>query len=97
MKRLLPYWEDTIAPELLDGKSVLVVAHGNSLRALLKHLEKVTDDAIVGVNIPTGVPRVYDLDESLELACEPRYLGDPAVVAAKAQAVANQAAVAPAR
>jgi 2,3-bisphosphoglycerate-dependent phosphoglycerate mutase len=97
VKRLLPYWEDAIAPELLDGKSVLVVAHGNSLRALLKHLEKVTDDAIVGVNIPTGVPRVYDLDESLELACEPRYLGDPAVVAAKAQAVANQAAVAPAR
>ncbi|MHB8456912.1 MAG: 2,3-diphosphoglycerate-dependent phosphoglycerate mutase, partial [Acidimicrobiales bacterium] len=89
--RLLPYWEDAIAPELLSGKSVLVVAHGNSLRALLKHLEEVSDEEIVGTNIPTGVPRLYDLDDALELASEPVYLGDPQVVAARAKAVAAQA------
>lgn len=91
VKRLLPYWEDAIALDLLEGRSVLVVAHGNSLRALLKHLEKVSDDDIVGVNIPTGVPRVYELDDSLELAREPAYLGDAEAVAAKAEAVAAQA------
>ncbi|MGO9558678.1 MAG: 2,3-diphosphoglycerate-dependent phosphoglycerate mutase [Acidimicrobiales bacterium] len=97
VRRLLPYWEDAIAPDLLNGMTVLVVAHGNSLRALLKHLENVSDDDIVGINIPTGVPRVYELGATLELACEPRYLGDPTAVAAKAQAVANQASTSPAR
>lgn len=95
--RLLPYWEDAIGPGLLAGKSVLVVAHGNSLRALLKHLEGVSDGDIVGVNVPTGVPRIYELDGSLRLAAEPRYLGDPEAVAAKAAAVANQAGAAAAR
>jgi 2,3-bisphosphoglycerate-dependent phosphoglycerate mutase len=97
VKRLIPYWADAIAPDLLSGKSVLVVAHGNSLRALLKHLEKVSDDDIVGINIPTGVPRVYELDATLELRAEPRYLGDPTAIAAKAQAVANQATTSAAR
>lgn len=92
VKRLLPYWEDAIAPQLLAGTSVLVVAHGNSLRALLKYLEGVTDDEIVGVNIPTGFPRVYEFDSSLALTAEPRYLGDAEAIAAKEQAVANQAA-----
>jgi 2,3-bisphosphoglycerate-dependent phosphoglycerate mutase len=97
VKRLLPYWADAIAPDLLSGKSVLVVAHGNSLRALLKQLEKVSDDDIVGINIPTGVPRVYEFDATLELRAEPRYLGDPTAIAAKAQAVANQATTSAAR
>ncbi len=89
--RLLPYWEDAIAPELLGGRRVLVVAHGNSLRALVKHLEKIADDEIVALNIPTGVPRVYELGDRLELAIEPRYLGDADLVEAKARAVAAQA------
>jgi 2,3-bisphosphoglycerate-dependent phosphoglycerate mutase len=97
VERLLPYWEDAIGPELLRGERVLVVAHGNSLRALLKHLEAVPDDEIVGINIPTGVPRLYELDDELGLAAEPRYLADPDVVAAKAAAVANQAGAAAAR
>jgi 2,3-bisphosphoglycerate-dependent phosphoglycerate mutase len=95
--RLLPYWEDAIAPDLLAGRTVLVAAHGNSLRALLKHLEGVADDEIVGINIPTGVPRCYELDGSLALAAEPRYLGNPEEIAAKAAAVANQAGAAAAR
>jgi 2,3-bisphosphoglycerate-dependent phosphoglycerate mutase len=72
--RLLPYYEDAIAPELLDGKTVVVVAHGNSLRALVKHLEGIADAAIVDLEIPTGVPRVYDLDDSLNIT-RSRYLG----------------------
>ncbi|MCA1824799.1 MAG: phosphoglyceromutase, partial [Frankia sp.] len=63
--RLLPYWYDAIVPDLRAGKVVLVVAHGNSLRALVKHLEGITDDAIVGVNIPTGIPLRYELDDEL--------------------------------
>ena len=92
VRRLLPYWEDAIAPDLLRGSSVLVVAHGNSLRALLKHLENVPDEEIVAINIPTGVPRVYELDGALNLAAEPRYLGDADTIAAKARQVASQAA-----
>jgi 2,3-bisphosphoglycerate-dependent phosphoglycerate mutase len=72
--RLLPYYEDAIAPELLDGKTVVVVAHGNSLRALVKHLEGISDDEIVQLEVPTGVPRVYDFDDSLQII-RSRYLG----------------------
>ncbi len=86
--RLIPYFEDAIAGDLLDGKDVLVVAHGNSLRALYKHLEAISDDDIAGLNIPTGVPRLYRLDDRLGLADEPRYLGDPDEIAAKAAAIA---------
>ena len=85
-----PYWEDRIAPELLRGRNVLVAAHGNSLRAVLKMLEGVSDDEITEVNIPTGVPRLYDLDAQLR-PNRAEYLGDPAAIAAAAQAVANQA------
>jgi 2,3-bisphosphoglycerate-dependent phosphoglycerate mutase len=88
--RLLPYWEDAIAPELLAGRTVLVAAHGNSLRALIKFLEHISDEDIVGLDIPTGFPRVYELDERLEVR-ESRYLGDPAAAKAAAEAVARQA------
>ena len=90
VRRLLPYWEDAIAPDLLAGHTVLVAAHGNSLRALRKHLEAITDDDIAGLDIPTGVPRVYDLDARLEVVSA-RDLGDPAAIAAAAEAVARQA------
>jgi len=90
LARVQPYWEDRIAPEILRGRNVLVAAHGNSLRALVKMLEGISDDEITELNIPTGVPRLYELDAALK----PRraeYLGDAAAIAAAAQAVANQA------
>ncbi|AMB96080.1 2,3-diphosphoglycerate-dependent phosphoglycerate mutase [Aerococcus urinae] len=67
LDRTLPYWEDHIAPELKDGKNVLVVAHGNSLRSLTKHIENISDDDIMGVEIATGEPIVYDIDENLNV------------------------------
>jgi 2,3-bisphosphoglycerate-dependent phosphoglycerate mutase len=90
LARVLPYWEDRIVPELRSGANVLVAAHGNSLRALVKLLEGISDDAIVGLNIPTGVPRLYELDAELE-PTRAEYLGDPDAIAAAAAAVANQA------
>ncbi len=91
--RVLPYWYDRIAPQLMDGLDVLVTAHGNSLRALLKHLENVSDDAISDVNIPTGAPRAYTFDERL-VVTNAAYLGDAEAVAAAAAAVAAQAGTA---
>jgi 2,3-bisphosphoglycerate-dependent phosphoglycerate mutase len=88
--RVLPYWQDVIAPQLLAGLDVLVTAHGNSLRALMMHLEGVSRDEIAEVNIPTGVPRQYELDDQLAVR-RAEYLGDPAEIAAKAAAVAAQA------
>lgn len=88
--RVLPYWYDTIAPQLLSGQNVLITAHGNSLRALLKHLEGIGDEAIVDVNIPTGAPRQYQFDAALNVTSA-EYLGDPEAVAAAAAAVAAQA------
>lgn len=67
LERAIPYWDDFIAPSLIDGKNVLVAAHGNSLRALTKHLENISDDDIMGVEIPTGQPIVYELDEQLNI------------------------------
>ncbi|MBT8508511.1 phosphoglyceromutase [Methanomicrobiaceae archaeon CYW5] len=87
--RTLPYWEEEIVPQILSGKQVLIVAHGNSLRSLVKHLDGIPDDEITGVNIPTGIPLVYELDENLRPLCH-YYLGDEAAVAAAMQAVANQ-------
>lgn len=87
--RTIPYWESTIAPQLKAGKKVLVVAHGNSLRSLVKHLEGISDDDIIGLNIPTGAPRLYTLDADLK-PIEVRYLGDADEVAARAAAVAAQ-------
>jgi 2,3-bisphosphoglycerate-dependent phosphoglycerate mutase len=89
-ERLLPYWYDFIVPDLAAGKTVLVTAHGNSLRALVKHLDSISDDDIAGLNIPTGIPLVYELDRSFR-PVEPagRYL-DPRAAAEAAEAVKNQ-------
>jgi 2,3-bisphosphoglycerate-dependent phosphoglycerate mutase len=90
VERMLPYWYDAIVPDLHSGRTVLVVAHGNSLRALVKHLDQISDDAIAGLNIPTGIPLVYQLDADLRpLVRGGEYL-DPAAAAAAAAAVANQ-------
>ncbi|KZZ87402.1 Phosphoglycerate mutase 1 [Ascosphaera apis ARSEF 7405] len=87
--RFMPYWTDTIAPELLDGKTVLVAAHGNSLRGLVKHLDSISDDKIAGLNIPTGIPLVYELDDNLK-PIKPSYYLDPEAAEAGTAAVANQ-------
>lgn len=87
--RLVPYWYDNIVPDLAQGKTVLVVAHGNSLRALVKHLEGISDDDIAGLNLPTGVPFVYDIDETLRPTDKARFL-DPEAAEAGAAAVAAQ-------
>jgi 2,3-bisphosphoglycerate-dependent phosphoglycerate mutase len=87
--RFLPYWHDTIAPAIRAGHRVLVVAHGNSLRALVKHLDRLSDAAIVELNIPTGIPLVYELDADLT-PIHREYLGDPAAVEAATARVANQ-------
>lgn len=93
--RMLPYWHDSIVPDLASHGTVLVVAHGNSLRALVKHLDGIGEDEITELNIPTGVPLVYELGDDFRPAeSRPvleRYLMDPAEVAARAAAVANQA------
>jgi 2,3-bisphosphoglycerate-dependent phosphoglycerate mutase len=90
LERVKPYWEDRIASQLLSGRNVLVAAHGNSLRALVKMLENIADDEITELNIPTGVPRLYELDAALRPK-RAEYLGDAAAIAAAAEAVANQA------
>ena len=77
LERVLPYYEKSIAPQLRAGKNVLIAAHGNSLRALVKHLEKISADEILKLNIPTGVPRVYELDGNLEVS-RAEYLGENA-------------------
>ncbi|HTC86342.1 MAG TPA: 2,3-diphosphoglycerate-dependent phosphoglycerate mutase [Candidatus Acidoferrum sp.] len=87
--RFLPYWHSEIAPAVREGQRVLIAAHGNSLRALVKYLDHVSDEEIVGLNIPTGVPLVYELDDDLRPMSH-RYLGDPALVEAAMAAVAAQ-------
>lgn len=87
--RVLPYWNAAIAPPVREGRSVLVVAHGNSLRALVKYLDGIGDQEIVELNIPTGVPLVYELDGSLR-PIRHYYLGDPAAIEAAVAAVASQ-------
>jgi 2,3-bisphosphoglycerate-dependent phosphoglycerate mutase len=88
--RFLPYWHGTIVPDLRAGKRVLIAAHGNSLRALVKHLDGVSDEEIVGLNIPTGIPLVYELDDDLK-PLRSGYLGDPEAARQAAEAVARQA------
>lgn len=88
--RFVPYWEETIQPVIRSGKRVLIAAHGNSLRALVKYLDNISDEEIPGLNIPTGVPLVYELDEDLRPISH-YYLGDAATVEAAISAVANQA------
>ncbi len=87
--RFLPYWERTIVPAVRSGKRVLISAHGNSLRALVKHLDRISDEAIVELNIPTGIPLVYELDEELK-PLRSYYLGDEEAVRQAAQKVADQ-------
>lgn len=90
LERVLPYWHSTIAPSIMEGKRVLIVAHGNSLRALVKYLDNISEVEIPELNIPTGIPLVYELNQDLKP--ENRYyLGDPEAVAKAAAAVANQA------
>jgi 2,3-bisphosphoglycerate-dependent phosphoglycerate mutase len=89
--RFLPIWHDEIAPVIKSGKKVIIAAHGNSIRALVKYLDNLTPDEIAGVNIPTAVPLVYELDADLKPIKERYYLGDQEAIAAAAQAVANQA------
>jgi 2,3-bisphosphoglycerate-dependent phosphoglycerate mutase len=94
--RVLPYWEGAIAPAVRAGQRVIVVAHGNSMRALIKHLDNVPDNDIVNLNIPTGIPLVYEFDEDLK-PIRHYYLGNADEVARAALAVANQAKAQPAR
>jgi 2,3-bisphosphoglycerate-dependent phosphoglycerate mutase len=89
LARVLPFWHARIAPELRTGRNVLVVAHGNSLRAMVKMLDDVSEAQIVDLNIPTGVPLLYELDSALKPRSS-RYLGDPAQIAAAAEAVKRQ-------
>ena len=87
--RAVPYWEKVIAPEIKAGRRIIVAAHGNSLRALVKYLDNVSDADILELNIPTGIPLVYELDADIKPISH-RYLGDPEAIAAAAAAVANQ-------
>ena len=88
--RMLPYWHDAIVPDIRARKQVVIAAHGNSLRALVKHLDGVSDEDITGLNIPTGIPLLYELDEDLK-PISSRYLGDAEAAKAAAEAVAKQA------
>jgi len=90
VERVLPCWNDTLAPALRSGQRIVVAAHGNSIRALVKYLDGIGDDDIVGLNIPNGIPLVYELDAALK-PIRSYYLGDPEVAAAAAAAVARQA------
>lgn len=87
--RFMPYWSETIAPTIKSGKKVLIAAHGNSLRALVKYLDNVSEQEIVGLNIPTGIPLIYELDDDLK-PIKHYYLGDPDEIAKAAAAVAAQ-------
>ncbi|HSC20081.1 MAG TPA: 2,3-diphosphoglycerate-dependent phosphoglycerate mutase [Rhizomicrobium sp.] len=89
LERVLPYWNEKIVPQLALGKRVLIVAHGNSLRALMKHLENISDEAIVEVNLPTGIPRAYRLNSDWK-ATEARFLGEASEIQAKIESVQKQ-------
>jgi 2,3-bisphosphoglycerate-dependent phosphoglycerate mutase len=87
--RVMPYWNESVAPAIKAGKRVVIAAHGNSIRALVKYLDNIADDAIVGVNIPNGIPLVYELDDDLK-PIRNYYLGDAEAAAKAAAAVASQ-------
>ncbi|MCO6524010.1 MAG: 2,3-diphosphoglycerate-dependent phosphoglycerate mutase [Candidatus Schmidhempelia sp.] len=87
--RVIPYWQSTIKPRVMSGERVIIAAHGNSLRALVKYLDDICDDDIIELNIPTGVPLVYEFDDNMQVI-KHYYLGDADAIAAKAAAVANQ-------
>ncbi len=89
VERFMPYWHETIVPTIKSGKRVLIVAHGNSLRALVKYLDNIPDDEIVKLNIPTGIPLVYELDDEMK-PVKHYYLGDPEALQKAIDSVANQ-------
>ena len=89
VERVVPYWKDTIVPAIKSGKKIIIAAHGNSLRALVKYLDNVSEKDILELNIPTGVPLVYELDENMKPISH-RYLGDAEAIAKAQAAVANQ-------
>jgi 2,3-bisphosphoglycerate-dependent phosphoglycerate mutase len=89
VKRVVPYWKDTVVPAIKAGKNVIIAAHGNSLRALVKHLDNISDADIISLNIPTGTPLVYELDKNLK-PIKKYYLGDQEAIAKAMSAVANQ-------
>lgn len=90
IERTLPYWNDVIVPQMKDGKKILIAAHGNSLRGIVKHLDNMSDDDIMGLNLPTGIPFVYELDENLKPVVSMKFLGDEETVKKAMEAVANQ-------
>jgi len=92
LERVIPYWHSTLVPAIESGKRVIVAAHGNSIRALVKYLDNISDEEIPGLNIPTGLPLVYELEKNLK-PIKSYYLGDPEEAAKKAEAVANKAKV----
>jgi 2,3-bisphosphoglycerate-dependent phosphoglycerate mutase len=90
LDRMLPYWYDAIVPDLRTGATVLVAAHGNSLRALVKHLDDMSEEVVVGLNIPTGIPLVYELDADMRPVTKGGEYLDPEAAAAAIEAVKNQ-------
>ena len=89
VNRFLPYWHEVIAPVIRSGRQVIIAAHGNSIRALVKYLDRISDEDIVGLNIPTGIPLIYELDESLKPVTS-HYLGDPDEIKRATEAVTRQ-------
>ena len=89
IERVVPFFEETIKPQMKEGKRIIIAAHGNSLRALVKYFENISKEEIIGVNIPTGIPLVYEFDDNFNVTNK-YYLGDQAAIQAKMQAVANQ-------
>lgn len=90
IERTLPYWNDVIIPQMKEGKRILIAAHGNSLRGIVKHLDNLSEDAIMGLNLPTGIPFVYELDENFKPVVSMKFLGDEETVKKAIEAVAAQ-------
>ncbi|XP_033342093.1 phosphoglyceromutase 78 [Megalopta genalis] len=90
IERTLPYWNNTIIPQLKEGKKIIIAAHGNSLRGIVKHLDQMSNDQIMGLNLPTGIPFVYELDENFKPVVSMKFLGDEETVKAAIAAVAAQ-------
>lgn len=90
IERTLPYWNDTIIPQLKEGKKIIIAAHGNSLRGIVKHLDNMSDEAIMGLNLPTGIPFVYELDDNFKPVVSMKFLGDEETVKKAMEAVAAQ-------
>ncbi|KAL6262884.1 hypothetical protein P5V15_005673 [Pogonomyrmex californicus] len=91
IERTLPYWNETIIPQLKEGKKIIIAAHGNSLRGIVKHLDQMSNEQIMGLNLPTGIPFVYELDENFKPVVSMKFLGDEETVKAAMAAVAAQA------